>query len=74
MVSYIEEINYIKLLFKDYDLTQIRQYIDDNLQEEMEALKKEFIQQYKDVDNNDPEKVAILNTLQDFGILINVNE
>ena len=73
-MDYIEELNKLRYTFKDYDISFVRQYIEENMEEEVSELKNQFEEDFKDIDDNNPLKIAVINTLQDFGILVNIRK
>ena len=66
----IKELNELKVILKDYTLIEIRDYIKKNMDEEVEILKKDFYKDFEDIDDNDMAKIMVINTLQDYGIIV----
>ena len=66
----IKELNELKVILKDYTLIEIRDYIKKNMDEEVEILKKDFYKDFEDIDDNDMSKIMVINTLQDYGIIV----
>jgi hypothetical protein len=66
----IKELNELKVILKDYTLIEIREYIKKNMDEEVEILKKDFYKDFEDIDDNDMAKIMVINTLQDYGIIV----
>ena len=66
----IKELNELKVILKDYTLIEIRDYIKKNMDEEVEILKKDFYKDFEDIDDTDMSKIMVINTLQDYGIIV----
>jgi hypothetical protein len=51
-------------------LEQMKQYINETMSDDVEDLKKMFVEDFKDFPKDDPLRMEVLQTLGELGIII----
>jgi translation initiation factor 2B subunit (eIF-2B alpha/beta/delta family) len=66
----IKELNSIKVMCQNLNKQEIRDYVEENMGDDIEELKKIFYDEFDNINDNNPIKMSIMDTLQDFGIVV----
>lgn len=66
----IKELNSIKVMCQNLNKQQVRDYVEKNMSDDIEELKKIFYDEFDNINDNNPIKMSIMDTLQDFGIVV----
>ena len=65
-----KELNNLRNILREYDISIVKKYIHDELKEEVEIIKKSFHLEFDNVKNDDPFKIESLILLGELGITI----
>jgi hypothetical protein len=66
----IKELNNIKVMCQNLDKQEVRDFVEENMGDDIEELKKIFYNEFDNINDNNPIKMSIIDTLQDFGIVV----
>ena len=64
-----DDLNEIRMSLTNLTIKQINDYVSNN-PDDVETLKKNFIEKFKDIPDDDPLRIEYLITLGQMGVII----
>jgi hypothetical protein len=65
-----QDLSEMRNTLSNLPMSQVKKYISENMEDEVEILVNQFKTDFKDIPTTDPLRIEILQTLAEIGIII----